>query len=157
MSFADKMIKAYDTTYKVMVEDMKENVIGAGFEDLVRDIWEAFSGNGILTKVEYQPMDSFGGSVCIYFSTMPGGYFLRLWYSPKNQCYMSGIFKHIVGNIAHLIPETFNAEGVFRIKSLDSFTDHFVTMMVKEKYNMDNSLKFERKYATLVESAQHQP
>ena len=153
MSFVDKMIKSYDVTYKVMIEDMKESVIGAGFEDLVRDIWEAFSGNGILTKVEYQPMDSFGGSVCIYFATMPGGYFLRLWYSPKQQCYMSGIFKHIVGNIAHLIPETFNAEGVFKIKNLDSFTDHFVTMMVKEKYNMDNKLSFERKQpGTLVET-----
>lgn len=145
MSFTDKMIKSYKTVSDMMSDEMKENVIGNGFADLAKDIWEAFSTSGIIEKVEYQPMDSLGGSLCIYFSTMPGGYFLRLWYVPKNMQYVSGIFKHIVGNIAHLIPETFNPEGLFKIKDLDVFTDHLVTMVAKEKYNRDHSIIFRQK------------
>lgn len=141
MSFCAKMRKEYETAYKVMSDEMEGSALSAGFIDLVDDIWEAFGNNGILERVEYQPMDSFGGSVCIYLTTMPGGYFLRLWYSHKQLCYMSGIFKHVVGAIAHLIPETFNAEGVFKIKNLEQFTEHFVTIMVKERYNQEHTVR----------------
>lgn len=145
MNFVKKMVSTYESAYGMMCDEMKDNVIGSSFADLARDLWEAFGENGLVERIDYNPADSFGGSLCIYLTTMPGGYFLRLWYSPKNQCYLSGIYKHVVGTISHLIPETFNEEGVFRIKSLDQFSDHFVTIMVKEKYNKENMISFSKK------------
>lgn len=141
--------KAVESTKKMFLNsvehvkmDAEENVVSKIFADYAKEIWEAIGDDGILTSVEYNPVDSMGGSLSFRLSTMAPDYFIRLWYDGKNQTFLFSFCKQLSGNLVHQIPDTFNESGIAKVSNIDKFNDYFLMFLAKEKYNAENKIVY---------------
>jgi len=146
MNFQEKSIENTKKQFKIAMEniasDADENIISKIFSDYGNEIWEALGDDGILRSVEYNPVDSMGGSLSFRLSTLAPDYFIRLWYDGKNQTFLFSFCKQLSGNLVHQIPDTFNESGIAKVPNIDKFNDYFLTFLAKEKYNSINKIVY---------------
>ena len=146
MSFQEKSVenlrKQFKGIYTNVEQDMEGNIVSISLGDFAKDIWESIGEDGILKGIDYNPCDSMGGSLSFYIASLSEDYFLRLWYSGKDQAYYFAFCKKLSGNLVHQIPDTFNADGIAKVANLDQFVDYFLTFLAKEKYNLKHKLAY---------------
>lgn len=128
-------IEKFDENYDVLSSEINESPIYIALRDFGEKLWASFKDTKLINKIVIKPADAFGGSLQIYLESMSDSYFLRLWFDTTNGSYVAGIFKIVVGPIAQLIPETFSQNGLFYLNDLDTFIDHFVVILAKDKMN----------------------
>lgn len=147
MEPTEKQIKYIRSIYAnelvKITHDISQSVIAGLYTDLAEELHEALKPYEILTKIEYSPIDNFGGSLGFWISTIPDeNYILKLWYEPKDQCYMIAFFRRLSGSLEQFVPNTITEEGIGRLTDLDKFIDYFVPFLARESYNRTNKKVF---------------